>query len=87
MWHTASKAAAVPERRFHDFRRSGVRNLIRTGVERGVAMKISGHRTEHVFERYSITDDKDIRQAMEKLAAHQAQQPTERNVRVLSDAK
>src|SRR5579871_621514 len=36
----------------HDLRRSAARNLIRAGVDRGTAMSITGHLTEHVFERY-----------------------------------
>ena len=34
----------------HDFRRSGVRNLIRSGVPRRIAMKISGHLTESTWK-------------------------------------
>jgi len=43
----------------HDFRRSAARNLIKAGLDRRVAMKITGHKTEHIFERYNIktTDD------------------------------
>ena len=33
----------------HDLRRSGVRNLIRSGVSRRIAMRISGHLTESTF--------------------------------------
>ncbi len=33
----------------HDLRRSGVRNLIRSGVPRAIAMKISGYLTESTF--------------------------------------
>ena len=36
-----------------------------------VAMKISGHKTRDVFERYNIKDRRDIVEAMEKLARHQ----------------
>lgn len=57
----------------HDFRRSGVRNLIRSGVPRNVAMKISGHLTESTFERYNIVDSTDLREAMAKVEKHFAE--------------
>jgi integrase len=59
---------------FHDLRRSAVRNLIRSGVPRSIAMDISGHRTENVFERYNIGSEADIRGAGEKLAAYHVAQ-------------
>jgi hypothetical protein len=52
---------------FHDLRRSGVRNLIRVGVQQKVAMEISGHKTAAVFQRYNITDKRDILDAGRKL--------------------
>lgn len=51
----------------HDLRRSGVRNLVRSGVPEAVAMKISQHETRAVFERYNIIDTKDVGDAMEKM--------------------
>ncbi len=52
---------------FHDLRRSAARNLIRSGVQRSVAMKITGHKTEAMFNRYDIVDESDLRAAMEKV--------------------
>jgi integrase len=54
----------------HDLRRSGVRNLIRSGVHRTIAMRVSGHKTEAVFERYNISDSADLLDAMTKVESH-----------------
>jgi integrase len=56
------QAAGVPGLRFHDLRRSGIRNLIGAGVSQSVAMDISGHGTVSTFLRYCISSDTDRRE-------------------------
>jgi len=64
----ACRKAGCPGRIPHDFRRTAVRNLERAGVPRSHAMKLTGHKTESVFRRYSIVSSQDLRDAAERLA-------------------
>jgi len=51
---------------FHDLRRSGIRDYIRSGTPERVVMDISGHLTRSTFDRYNISSDKDIEEAAER---------------------
>jgi len=68
-WKAACEAAGLPGRRPHDLRRSAVRNLVRSGVPDTVAMKITGHRTRSVFDRYDITSEADVREGLGRVGS------------------
>lgn len=57
-------------RLFHDLRRSAARDMIRAGVAQTIAMKITGHKTATMFERYNIADTDDLREALAKTALY-----------------
>jgi integrase len=71
-WRTAARSAGCGNLLFHDLRRSAVRDMIRSGVPQSVAMKITGHRTIAVFNRYDITASDDMTAALEKTAKYRA---------------
>lgn len=67
-WDDATEAAGLSGLLFHDFRRTAVRNLVRSGVPEKVAMTLTGHKTREVFERYNIVSEDMLVGAGEKLA-------------------
>jgi len=68
-WHNTCNKAGLTGKLLHDNRRTAVRNMSRAGIPDTVIMKITGHITRSIFDRYNITSEEDIRMAADKVEA------------------
>jgi integrase len=71
-WRTIAKNAGLPGTLLHDMRRSAIRNMMRAGISKSVAKRISGHSTDSVFDRYDIGNDDDLIDAAQKIEARKS---------------
>jgi integrase len=81
-WASACEQAKVEGRIFHDFRRTAARNLVAAGVPESVAQNITGHVTNSMFKRYSITSEEQKENALREVAEfHKKQDERKQPVR------
>jgi integrase len=66
-WDAATAACGLKGLIVHDLRRSAIRNMMLAGAQQVEAMKISGHRTATVFQRYNIVDEAQTRSVMQRV--------------------
>ncbi len=59
-WGNACIAAGVRGRVPHDFRRTAARRLVRAGVPEVISMKVLGHCTRSIFDRYAIVNGNEL---------------------------
>ena len=73
-WCTACTKAGLPGKLMHDNRRTAARNMDRGGVPRQVAKQITGHKTDSMYNRYYVVNERDVRESMAQTQAYLAAQ-------------
>jgi integrase len=86
-WRTAREKAGLPGKLMHDNRRTAARNMDRAGVPRQVAKQITGHKTDSMYNRYNIVNEKDVRESMAQTQAYLAAQQSGQNLDKISELK
>lgn len=69
----ACSKAKVTKYNFHCLRHTFNTNMLKAGVEQVVIMKMTGHKTPHMFIRYHHMDDEQAHSAMERFNRHMMQ--------------
>lgn len=83
-WASACRKAGVRGRKFHDLRRTLVRNAVEAGNDPWLVMQITGHKTLSTLNRYNIKTLSQQREALEKTQAHLQSQPSDSKILPMS---
>jgi integrase len=67
----ARDAAGISDVWFHDLRRTFITQSRWLGIPESVVMRMSGHRTREVFDRYNVVSEEDLRTAVGLIEKHQ----------------
>ena len=73
----AHPSAANQRVLFHDLRRSAARNAIRAGVPERVVMELGGWRTQSVLDRYNVTSQRDLGDALKRTSRYVTERAAE----------
>jgi integrase len=71
----ACRKAEIADFRCHDWRHTFNTNMRKAGGDQSVIMKLTGHKTPSMFQRYNTVDLDDAQNAYQKLEAHLEQEP------------
>lgn len=69
LFYRACAKAELENLWFHDLRRSFVTRARKLGIAESVVMRMSGHKTRAVFDRYNVVNEDDLRAAAGRLSA------------------
>ena len=73
----ACRKAGIDNLRFHDLRHTFNTNMRKAGVAPSVIMKMTGHKTAAMFNRYNTVDMEDAQEAYRKLEEYMGQEQRE----------
>ncbi len=73
-FRSACQKAGIENLRFHDLRHTFNTNMRKAGVDHSVIMKMTGHKTAAMFDRYNTVDLQDAQEAYRKLKMHLEQE-------------